>query len=155
MRRAACAAVAVAATVAMGCGSANRDPEDQRSEVEVTGCLTSSGDDRFVLTTLERSDTGTTIAAPATESYLLKGDPRQLRPHVGKQVHVSGMADTPDVAIARGSSPAAPAAPPEAAGTAGQQAGGGPQVKTEEHTRLEIAELTVREVRAAGDSCAP
>ena len=144
--------LAIAASAA-ACGQANRDPDEQRSETEVVGCLTSSGD-RFVLTSLERSDTGTTIAAPATESYVLKGKDDELRPHVGKQVRVSGMSDTPSVAIAREASPAAPAGSQQPAGTAGQQPGGGAQVRTEEQTRLEIAELTVREVQDTGRPCA-
>jgi hypothetical protein len=147
-------AAVVVAIAAAACGATNRDPNEQQAEIEVTGCLTSSGD-RFVLTTLERAETGTTAAAPATESYLLKGNADEFRANVNKEVRVSGMADVPAVAIARQSSPPAPAGPPEAAGTGGQQGAANPQVKTEEQTRIEVAELNVREMSVTADRCAP
>jgi hypothetical protein len=133
-----------------------------KAEVEVTGCLTGAND-QFVLTEFDRADTGTTIASPATESYRLIGDVGALRQHVGKQVRVSGMAEAPDVAIVRESSPPAPAAQP-GVGTSGSQgaqpaqgsnAGSQPKISTEQQTRLEISSLRVREVTVTGGSCTP
>jgi hypothetical protein len=141
--------------VAGACGG-NQDPEAIKSEVEVTGCLTSNND-QFVLTELDRADTGTTIASPTTESYRLIADAGILRPHVGKQVRVSGMAEAPDVAILRESSPPVPA-PQPGVGTSGSEAApqsGTPKVSTEQQTRLEISSLRVREVTATGGNCTP
>jgi hypothetical protein len=152
-------AVVAAGMGLAGCGTGSQDPEEIRSEVEVTGCLTGNND-QFVLTELDRADTGTTIASPATESYKLIGDATVLRPHVGKQVQVSGMAETPDVAIVRESSPAAPVADP-GVGTSGSQpasqsnAGQQPKISTEQQTRLEVSSLRVRSVKPTGGSCAP
>ena len=152
---------AIAAQLA--CGAGGRDPNEARSEIEVTGCLTGA-DDRFVLTELDRADTGTTIASPSTESYRLIGDVSVLRQHVGQQVRVSGMAEAPDVAIVRESSPAAPAAPP-AVGTGGDQspspggsaagAGAGPKVSTQQETRIETSALQVRSITGTGTRCTP
>lgn len=153
-------AVCAAGAAVGACGSAGQNPEEIKSEVEVTGCLTGN-DDRFVLTELDRADTGTTIASPATESYSLIGDAAVLRQHVGKLVQVSGMAEAPDVAIVRESSPAAPAAEP-GVGTSGSQspsrdpnAGERPKVGIEQQTRLEVSSLRVRSVKPTGGSCAP
>ena len=143
------AAIALALASAAACAD-NRDPAEIKSELEVTGCLTGVGD-RFVLTELDRTNTGTTVASPATESYQLIGDASVLRPHVGKQVRVSGMAEAPEVTIVRESSPPAPAAQP-GVGTAGE-AGAQPKVSTEQQTRLEISSLRVRSVTPSGSSC--
>jgi hypothetical protein len=133
-----------------------------KSEIEVTGCLTGTND-QFVLTELDRADTGTTIASPATETYTLIGDANTLRPHVGKQVRVSGMTETPDVAIVRESSPPTTAAQP-GVGTSGStaspptpelNAGERPKVSTEQQTRLEVSSLRVRSVTPTGSNCAP
>jgi hypothetical protein len=147
----------------LACGSAGRDSNETKSEIEVTGCLTGAGDE-FVLTELDRADTATTIASPSTESYRLIGDANVLRQHVGQQVRVSGMAEAPDVAIVRESSPAAPAAPP-AVGTGGGQSpsgadapagsGAGPKVSTQQQTRLETSALQVRSVTQTGTRCTP
>jgi hypothetical protein len=151
--------LAIAACAAFAGACSSQDPEEIKSEVEVTGCLTGANG-QFVLTELDRADTGTTIASPATESYRLIGDADTLQPHVGKQVRVSGMAEAPDVAIVRESSPPAPAAQP-GVGTSGsqgsQQSGPGqqPRISTEQQTRLEISSLRVREVTATGGSCTP
>ena len=148
--------IAVCAAFAGACAS--QDPEEIKSEVEVMGCLTSAND-QFVLTELDRAETGTTIASPATESYRLIGDADTLRPHVGNRVRVSGMAEAPDIAIVRESSPPVPAAQP-GVGTSGNQApesgaGQRPKVSTEQQTRLEISSLRVRAVTATGGSCTP
>jgi hypothetical protein len=149
----------------MAC-TAGQNADEVKSEVEVTGCLTSSGD-RFVLTSLDRADTGTTIASPATETYQLIGDVNAFRPHVGTQVRISGMAEAPDVAVVRESSPAAPvsqpgvgtsgtAAPNANAGAAAEApAGATPKVSSEQQTRLEISSLRVREFAPTGRSCTP
>ena len=153
------AAFALCAGLA-ACGT--RDPDEIKSEVEVTGCLTGT-DDQFVLTQLDRADTGTTIASPATETYKLIGEADTLRPHVGKQVRVSGMAETPDVKIVRESSPSAPVSQPNV-GTSGSStpqpnqdpnAGEQPRISTEQETRLEISSLRVRTVTPTGSSCTP
>lgn len=150
-----------ATAVQFACGGAGRDSKETRSEIEVTGCLTGA-DDRFVLTELDRADTATTIASPSTESYRLIGDVSVLRQHVGQEVRVSGMAEAPDVAIVRESSPAAPAVPP-AVGTGGDQPpsggrpgpGAAPKVSTQQQTRLETSALQVRSIAATGSRCAP
>jgi hypothetical protein len=151
-------AIVVAAAFAAACDAGQRDAGEARAEIEVTGCLTSSGE-RFVLTELDRGETGTTAASPSTESYTLVGDADALRPHVGTHVTVSGMTETPDVAIMRESSPATTA---PGVGTAGSEtpdaaaAGGAkPKVSTQEQTRLEVASLRVRGVKPTGKSCTP
>jgi hypothetical protein len=150
------AAIALCANLAVACGS--RNPDELKSEVEVTGCLTGTND-QFVLTELDRAETGTTIASPATESYQLIGDSASLRPHVGKQVRVNGMAETPEVAIVRESSPA-PAAQP-GVGTSGSarspaaDPSAEPKVATEQQTRIEFSSLRVRTVTPTGRTCTP
>ena len=154
-------AIVICAAAAGACSTGN--PQEIKSEVEVTGCLTGTND-QFVLTELDRADTGTTIASPATESYRLIGDANTLRQHVGKQVRVSGMAEAPDVAIVRESSPPAPAAQP-GVGTSGSQtpppltqdsnAGQAPRISTESQTRLELSSLRVRTVSPTGGTCKP
>ena len=153
-------AVALCAGLAAACGS--RRPDEMKSAIEVTGCLTGTND-QFVLTELDRAETGTTIASPATETYKLLGEAAALRPHVGQQVRVSGMAETPDVAIVRESSPPAPASEP-GVGTSGNtepqatpdpSAGARPRISTEQQTRLEVSSLRVRSVTPTGRSCTP
>jgi hypothetical protein len=154
-------AIAICAAAAGACGP--RNPQEVKSEVEVTGCLTGAND-QFVLTELDRAETGTTIASPATESYRLIGDANTLRQHIGKQVRVSGMAEPADVAVVRESSPAAPVAQP-GVGTSGTQAppatgqgsttGQVPKISTEQQTRLEISSLRVRTVSPTGGTCTP
>lgn len=153
------------AAAAAGC-AAGRSADELKSEVEVVGCLTGANGE-FVLTQLDRANTGTTIAAPSTESYRLIGDANALRPHVGSQVRVAGMAEAPDVAVVRESSPAAAAgqpgvgtagnaAPQPAPGTAAEApAAGTPKVMTEQQTRLEVSSLQVRSIAATGKSCTP
>jgi hypothetical protein len=153
--------IALSAAVGIACEAGQPPVEEQKAEIEVIGCLTGSGD-QFALTELERSDANTNTVAPATETYQLVGDNNQLRQHVGKQVKVAGMADTPTVAIVRESSPAAPAVPP-AAGTTGEQSAAaarpdpaaGPKVSTQEQTRLEVARLNVRTISVVADRCTP
>ncbi len=163
MKHAIHAAILCAAASVVACGAGNQDPAEMKSEVEVTGCLTGTGDE-FVLTELDRAETGTTIAAPSTESYRLIGDASVFRQHVGRQVRVSGMADTPEVAIVREAAPAVAASPgvgtsgSESTGTSAGQApaagaGPTPKVATEQQTRLEISSLRVRSVAPTGSSC--
>lgn len=146
--------VTVGCLAAVAC-AAERDPNDMKTDVEITGCLTGK-DGEFVLTELDRSDTGTTIASPATESYRLVGDANVLRPHVGKQVRIAGMADTPAVAVVRETSPAAPAGSP--VGTSGTDAAAGrpgatPKVSTAQQARIEVSSLQVRAVTPTGSDC--
>jgi hypothetical protein len=137
--------------------AAERDPSEMAtSDVEITGCLTGK-DNEFYLTELDRADTGTTIAAPSTESYRLMGEAGVLRQHVGKQVRVAGLAKAPDVAIIRETSPAAPAGTP-AVGTSGTGAAAGtpgetPKVSIGQETRLEVSSLQVRSVTPTGGDC--
>ena len=86
-----------------------------------------------------------------------------LRPHVGKQVRVSGMAETPDVAIVRESSPPASVSQP-GVGTSGNttpeptpdpNAGARPRISTEQQTRIEVSSLRVRSVIPTGSACTP
>jgi hypothetical protein len=145
--------IVLSAIAGAACDAGQETARNPESEIEVVGCLTGSGD-QFALTELERGDANTNTAAPATETYQLVGDNDQLRQHVGKQVKVAGMADTPTVAIVRESSPAAPAVPP-AAGTTGEQSAAAPKVSTQEQTRLEVARLNVRTVSVVADRCTP
>lgn len=147
--------VAIVLSSALPMLACDRDPTDMDNPVVVTGCLTGSGD-RFVLTELERSDTGTTIAAPATETYQLVGEEDQLRAHVGHQVTVSGRSDTPEVAIVREESPAT-AAPAGTVGSQGAPAAQGstPKVTADTETRMEVARLKVASVKSTGEPCTP
>jgi hypothetical protein len=144
------AALLLTAAAQIACGAAERDPNEAKAEIEVTGCLAGS-DDRFVLTELDRADTATTIASPSTEIYRLIGDVSVLRQHVGQEVRVSGMAETPDVAIVRESSPASP----PSVGTGGDQTepGAAPKVVTGQQTRIETSSLQVRSVTPTGNRC--
>jgi len=166
MKRAGLGGAFVLAVAAAGACDSDRSLQNVKSEIEVTGCLTSAAD-RFVLTQLDSSDNTNTVA-PSTETYMLVGDNDEMRRHVGRQVRVAGIADTPDVAIVRESSPAAPNAPmaPETAGTAGSEtpppaAGAGPdagaapnaKVSTATETRVEVSELRVRTIADAGGEC--
>lgn len=154
IRRRAVIALVLSSSMAIGACGPTRNTENH--PVMVTGCLTGSGD-RFVLTELERSNTGTTIAAPATETYQLVGREADLRQHVGQQVTVTGRADTAQVAIVHESSPAAAAA----TGTSGSQGaepsgqGSTPRVSADSETRVEVANLKVVSVRSSGESCTP
>jgi hypothetical protein len=153
-RRAVVALVLSSGLAVVACGRTRTDETD--NPVVVTGCLTGSGD-RFVLTELERSNTGTTIAAPATETYQLIGKEDDLRPHVGQQVTVTGKADTAQVAIVHESSPAA-AAPTGTLGSQGAEPSGQgttPKVSADSETRVEVARLKVATVRSSGQPCAP
>jgi hypothetical protein len=139
----------------VGCGGAtDRPAEEARDDNDIdisktttvteTGCLTSSGD-RFVLTALEGG------GAAATEMYQLIGAEDQLRPHIGREVQVNGMAEPAQVATLREAAPASPT------GTAGddRQAGNGTgaQVTTEAMTRLETRRMQVTSVTPTGDEC--
>jgi hypothetical protein len=171
-------ALCLGLTVACGGGKdeteiAERDPEvsgrgDNRPvPVTETGCLTAAGD-RFVLTSLQggaaggaqgqaQQGSGTPTAQrgqSTTESYQLIGDEEQLRPHVGKQVRVSGEADAPKVAEVRESTPPTDAG--GATGTAGQAEPakpGEPQVATSTQTRLEVTQLRVQSITPTGEAC--
>ena len=138
----------------VGCGSRSaenaaeeaRDDQDidisETTTITETGCLTASGD-RFVLAALESGGAG----AAATELYQLVGLESELRPHVGREVRVNGMAEPAEVATVRESSSAE--APTATAGEQGTQ----PQVRTDAETRLETRRMRVTSVAATGDEC--
>jgi hypothetical protein len=146
-------ALGLGLTVACG-GAADRPAADARDENEIdisetttvteTGCLTAAGD-RFVLTALEGG------GGAETELYQLIGAEDQLRPHVGREVRINGMAEPAQVANLREASPATPT------GTAGgdAQAGDGAraEVRTESQTRLETRRMRVTSVVPTGDEC--
>jgi hypothetical protein len=84
----------------------------------------------------------------------LIGDEEQLRPHVGKQVRVSGEAEPAKVAEVRESTPPSDAS--GATGTAGQAEPakpGEPSVATATQTRLEVTQLRVQTITATGEAC--
>ena len=86
------------------------------------------------------------------DTYLPRAEFGVFRQHVGQQVSVAGMTETPDVAIMRESSPPVPA---EGVGTGGSTSGATPQVNTQARTRLEVSTLRVRSVAPTGSACAP
>lgn len=141
--------------LSIGCGGATDRPADEARDdndinvsetttVTETGCLTSA-DDRFVLTALEGG------GAAQTEMYQLIGADEQLRPHVGREVSVSGMAEPPQVATVRETSPASPAG--TAGSNEGAQAGTQAEVRTEAETRLETRRMRVSSVTPTGNEC--
>jgi hypothetical protein len=111
--------------------------------VTETGCLTARGD-QFVLTDLERGEGEAT-----TDTFQLVGKDEELRPHVGKQVRVTGDADAPRVAVVQESTPPRQNASPQ--GTTGTA---DPKVSTQSETRVETRELKVSSVVPTGSSCA-
>jgi hypothetical protein len=124
------------------------EPTGRSAALSVTGCLTSASG-RYVLTDL--SDDAQAPGGPATESYQLTNADEKLRPHVGKQVRVTGEAEPARVAEVRETTPSVPAAP---AGTAGQQGTTNqPAVSTETRTRLETRQMSVTSVTATGQDC--
>lgn len=139
--------------LSVGCGG-DRPADETRANDDIdisetttiteTGCLTSSGD-RFVLTALEGG------GGAQTELYQLIGAEADLRPHVGREVNVSGMAEPAQVATVRETSPAAPTG----TGGGGVDAGAGVQaeVRTESETRLETRRMQVTSVTPTGDEC--
>jgi hypothetical protein len=155
MKRVSVGLFAIALSV-VGCGRADRDAENTAGSdanktaesrpvpVSETGCLTARGD-QFVLTDLERG-----AGQPATETFQLIGNESDLRPHVGKQVRVSGEAEAPKVAVVQESTPP-PASDSKPQGTSG---GAEPKVTTQAQTRVEIRKLTVSSVEQTGASCA-
>ena len=180
MKRASIAGVfALCLGLTVACGGSKDETEIAEREPDVadradgrpvaiteTGCLTAQGD-RFVLTDLESaagakpgaaadgSSSPTAMAQTATESYQLMGNDDELRPHVGKQVRVSGEADPPKVAEVRETTP--PTAASGATGTTGQAEPakpGEPQVATTTETRLEVTQLRVQTIAATGEACA-
>ena len=116
--------------------------------ITVEGCLTAAGD-RLVLTELKSEDANSDSAAPTTESYRLVGMEENLRPHVGKRVRITGESEPEQVVDVRESTPPAPAAGQQPAGTAGSE----PQVETTETTRIEVNDLQVRSVSPTSESC--
>lgn len=141
----------------VGCGGGDRPADETRAADDIdiaetttiteTGCLTSAGD-RFVLTALEGG------GGAQTELYQLIGAEADLRPHVGREVNVSGMAEPAQVATVRETSPAG--ATGTAGGGAAADAGAGVQaeVRTESETRLETRRMQVTSVTPTGDECA-
>ena len=131
--------------VACGRGPEEAAPLETRSGVRpepaiVEGCLTAA-DGRFVLTQLRGSESD---VRPTTETYQLINADDQLRPHVGRQVRISGEAEAPDVANLREPVPNTT----QPAGTSG-----GAEVSTQESTRLEVARMRVTSVTPTGDGC--
>jgi hypothetical protein len=126
----------------------SEEPTGRPAALSVTGCLTSA-DGRYVLTQL--AGDVQSPGGPATETYQLTNADEKLRPHVGKQVRVTGEAEPARVAEVRESTPATPATP---AGTAGQQTTANqPAVSTETRTRLETREMSVMSVTPTGQDC--
>jgi hypothetical protein len=124
------------ASVSFACARAN-----QSTAVTEVGCVTASGD-RFVLTSLDSGE------RPATELYQLVGTSDELRPHVGREVLVTGEAQPARVAEVRETTPSTPVA------TSGSNAGAQPEVQTESQVRLETRQLRVLTVTPTGDDCA-
>jgi hypothetical protein len=134
-------------TAATNAQSESDKPTGQSKPLSVTGCLTSA-DGRYVLTELAGD-----VESPAgstTEAYQLTNADQKLRPHIGKQVRVTGEAEPARVAEVRESTPLTPAP----AGTAGQQTTTNQAaVSTETRTRLETRRMSVMSVTATGQDC--
>jgi hypothetical protein len=154
-------AVVVALAFTAGCG---RGDTPGTREVTEEGCLT-AGQGGLVLTRLTRAEAqGTALDPPpeaaateqASELFMLKGLETELRPHVGKQVRVSGDVAIPAVAevqqqpSAPGGTTGAPGAPQ--AGTPGGD-GAQPRVTATQSTRLATTEMQVRSVTPLNTSC--
>ena len=112
---------------------------EKTTTVIETGCLTASGN-RFVLTALERG------GPTETQMYELAGSIDELRPYVGREIRVTGVAEPAQVADLRESSPSTPA------GTAGTE-GNRPQVQTQAQTRLETRQMRVDAITPTGNDC--
>jgi hypothetical protein len=98
-----------------------------------------TAENRYVLTSLDSGDRA------ATELYELIGTPDDLRPHVGREVLVTGEAEPAGIAEVRETGGATPV------GTAGSDAAA--QVRTESRVRLETRRLRVVSVTPTGDEC--
>src|ERR1051325_4329457 len=121
---------------------------DPPTPVDVSGCLTASGD-RFELTRLETPAAAGTPSVPTTDAYqLVGGSPADLHKYVGQQVHVTGEADPPRVAEVHESTP-----PVGTSGANERSAATQPKVSTEETTHLELRTLRVSSITAAGGPC--
>jgi hypothetical protein len=112
---------------------------EKTTTLSETGCLTASAD-RFVLTALEGG------GPTKTEMYELVGAIDDLRPHIGKEVRVTGVAEPAQVAELRESSPSTPT------GTAGTEENQ-PRVQTQAQTRLETRQLRVDTIASTGNDC--
>jgi hypothetical protein len=114
-------------------------PPGTIAAVTVDGCLSASGD-RFVLASFDKDSS-------RTNAYQLVNADDQLRNLVGKEVRVTGEAQTGQSTEAREVTPPAPAA------TAGRTDNGA-TVSTVTDTKVDMRKLTVASVTATGDSCA-
>lgn len=148
-------ALGLCASVSLACGAS---PEEQRNDpnddidieetaaISETGCLTASGG-RYVLTALEAG------GGASTELYQLVGNEDELRPHVGREVRVTGDAEPAQVAELRDSGTSAPAGTAGSTQGAAQPPGNQAQVRTEASTRIETRQLRVATVQPTGDAC--
>ncbi len=154
---------AVSALVALAAGCRG-EPHGSSKTITAEGCLT-GGAGGYVLTRLSPAKgAGRAVVEPtggaapppsqATEVFTLQGMDDQLRPHVGKQVKVSGEAPSQEVVVAANQTPAAPGA--DTAGDAaatGTSGGLQPRVTTSERTRFETADLVVHSVTPLNEPC--
>jgi hypothetical protein len=149
------ATFAVAAAPAFSQQSAGDRAQRGRDhqQLTVTGCLTAgAGAQRFVLTPIKKDplssemETRTTDVAP-TYTYELIGG-RDLKPHVGQIVNVTGRLD-------RDYEKEAEVVKRERETPAGKRGDTTSRVETKEKAELEIRRLQVQTVDSTGKSCAP
>ena len=110
-------------------------PAGSVAPVSVDGCLSASGD-KFMLASFDKDSSKTTV-------YQLMNADDQLRNLVGKQVRVTGEAQSTQSAETREVTPPAPTA------TTGEA----PKVSTVEDTKLDVHKMTVASVAPTGDTC--
>jgi hypothetical protein len=106
--------------------------------VEVTGCLSASGD-RFVLSRIDKDDS-------KTVAYQLINANNQLTSYVGREVRVTGEAQPTQKAETRAITPPQPAA---TSGRSGAEA----KVTTVEETKVDMQKLAVSSVSPTGEAC--
>ena len=162
----------IAAVVALGLTTAcSRSDEDGTPKlISAEGCLT-AGEGGLVLTrltsagdggpaTVEPPTSGTAVPPQqSTEMFVLNGMENELRPHVGRQVRVSGEAPRQDVVVVQQQEP-----PSAATGTGGATPAGSavgtsgadvePKVSTTQKTRFATTDLLVRAVTPLDKPCA-
>jgi hypothetical protein len=114
-------------------------PPGSIAPVTVDGCLTASGD-KFMLASLDKDSSKAMV-------YQLVNADDQLRNLVGKEVRVTGEAQSTQSAETRELTPPAPAA---TTGKPGPQ----PKVSTVEDTKLDVHKMTVASITPTGDACA-
>ena len=131
-----------------GQGSEN---QDQGEVVTVQGCLSSGGENGFILTAepgdLVSGMVATSGGTVRTVTYqLVVRDPAELQELIGQQVEVRGRADEEPRTSAEMSREKETTATPVEEGVT-------PKVETKEKAEIDVKKLSVISYRAAGGAC--